>query len=61
MHPNGFIHGPQPGSVEASIGKEATEEVAVMLDTFRPLLLGDAALECEDTSYAWSWSGGARS
>jgi homogentisate 1,2-dioxygenase len=61
MHPNGFIHGPQPGSVEASIGQEGTEEVAVMLDTFRPLLLGDAALECEDTSYAWSWSGGARS
>ncbi|MGH9244226.1 MAG: homogentisate 1,2-dioxygenase [Acidimicrobiales bacterium] len=60
VHPNGFIHGPQPGSVEASIGKEATEEVAVMIDTFRPLQLGDAALACENASYAWSWSGGRR-
>jgi homogentisate 1,2-dioxygenase len=57
LHPNGFTHGPQPGSVEASIGKEATDEWAVMVDTFRPLELGDAALACEDTSYAWTWSG----
>jgi homogentisate 1,2-dioxygenase len=58
LHPNGFVHGPQPGSVEASIGKEGTEELAVMVDTFRPLHLADAGLECEDTSYAWSWVGG---
>jgi homogentisate 1,2-dioxygenase len=57
LHPAGHIHGPQPGSVEASIGKERTDEYAVMIDTFRPLGLGPAALECEDTSYAWSWSG----
>lgn len=57
LHPNGFTHGPQPGSVEASIGKEATDELAVMIDTFRPLDLGDAALACEDASYAWTWSG----
>jgi homogentisate 1,2-dioxygenase len=56
LHPSGHIHGPQPGSVEASIGKERTDEYAVMIDTFRPLGLGPAAIECEDTSYAWSWS-----
>ena len=60
LHPSGFIHGPQPGSVEASIGKERTDEYAVMIDTFRPLALGDAALACEDTGYAWSWLGGPR-
>ncbi|HET7530911.1 MAG TPA: homogentisate 1,2-dioxygenase [Mycobacteriales bacterium] len=58
LHPAGHIHGPQPGSVEASIGKERTDEYAVMIDTFRPLGLGPAAVACEDTSYAWSWSGG---
>src|SRR3954462_8144023 len=58
LHPAGHIHGPQPGSVEASIGKERPDEYAVMIDTFRPLGLGPAALECEDTSYAWSWVGG---
>ena len=57
LHPGGFTHGPQPGSVEASIGAVATEEVAVMVDTFRPLLLADAARECEDPGYAWTWSG----
>ena len=60
LHPSGFIHGPQPGSVEASIGKERTDEYAVMIDTFRPLGLGDAAIACEDTGYAWTWIGGAR-
>jgi homogentisate 1,2-dioxygenase len=60
LHPSGFIHGPQPGSVEASIGKERTDEYAVMIDTFRPLGLGDAALACEDTGYAWTWIGDAR-
>ena len=57
LHPAGFTHGPQPGSVEASIGKAATEETAVMIDTFRPLDLGPGAFDCEDTGYAWTWSG----
>lgn len=57
MHPAGFVHGPQPGSVEASIGKQATEEYAVMIDTFRPLELCEPVFGCEDSSYAWSWSG----
>ena len=57
LHPSGFTHGPQPGSVEASIGAEATDELAVMVDTFRPLHLGPGAVESEDEAYAWSWSG----
>jgi homogentisate 1,2-dioxygenase len=60
LHPSGFTHGPQPGSVEASIGKEATDELAVMIDTFRPLEFGEPAFACEDTSYAWTWAGGQR-
>ncbi len=57
LHPAGFVHGPQPGSVERSLGVEATEELAVMLDTFRPLLLGEGARACDDPDYAWSWAG----
>jgi len=60
LHPSGFTHGPQPGSVEASLGKEDTDELAVMIDTFAPLEIGDSALGCEDASYAWSWSGRRR-
>ncbi len=55
LHPAGFVHGPQPGSVEASIGKRGTEEFAVMLDTFAPLELGPAAFDVEDQAYPWSW------
>ena len=58
LHPSGFIHGPQPGSVEASIGKASTDEYAVMVDTFRPLGLGAAAREVEDPEYAWTWARG---
>ena len=57
LHPAGFTHGPQPGSVEASIGAAATEELAVMVDTFRPLEVGAAAREGADPAYPWSWSG----
>ena len=57
LHPSGFTHGPQPGSVEASIGAARTEEYAVMVDTFRPLDLADAALACEDQAYPWTWAG----
>jgi homogentisate 1,2-dioxygenase len=56
LHPSGFTHGPQPGSVEAGLGKAATDELAVMVDTFRPLHLGPAARACEATEYAWSWA-----
>jgi homogentisate 1,2-dioxygenase len=57
LHPAGFVHGPQPGSVEASLGATATEELAVMLDTFRPLRLSAAASGGEDHRYPWTWSG----
>ena len=55
IHPNGIPHGPHPGTYEGSIGKERTEELAVMVDTFRPLRLTRHALEIEDESYAYSW------
>jgi homogentisate 1,2-dioxygenase len=60
LHPSGFTHGPQPGSVEASIGKPGTDELAVMVDTFRPLELGPAADEAEDGDYPWTWAGRKR-
>jgi len=57
LHPSGFTHGPQPGAVERALGAERFEELAVMVDTFRPLLLVPAGLACEDPGYAWTWSG----
>jgi homogentisate 1,2-dioxygenase len=56
LHPGGIPHGPHPGSVEKSIGKESTDELAVMIDPFKPLMLTDYALEIEDESYYKSWS-----
>jgi homogentisate 1,2-dioxygenase len=56
LHPAGFVHGPQPGSVERSLDKDRTGELAVMVDTFRPLQLTDAALAASDPAYPWSWS-----
>ncbi|CAN5579060.1 homogentisate 1,2-dioxygenase [soil metagenome] len=55
-HPAGFVHGPQPGSVEASLDSDRTEEVAVMLDTFAPLLLTDAARTVSDADYPFTWA-----
>lgn len=55
VHPNGIPHGPHPGAYEGSIGKERTDELAVMVDTFRPLQLTTAAVDLEDESYATSW------
>jgi homogentisate 1,2-dioxygenase len=65
LHPSGFTHGPTPGAVEAVIagveqGRTATDETAVMIDTFRPLRLAPAAATAEDTEYAWSWARAAR-
>jgi homogentisate 1,2-dioxygenase len=57
LHPSGFTHGPQPGSVEASIGKAATDEWAVMVDTFRPLEIAAPARLAEDPGYPWTWAG----
>ena len=57
LHPGGHSHGPQPGAVERSLGAERFDELAVMVDTFRPLELGRAGAEVDDGVYAWSWSG----
>lgn len=57
LHAAGAPHGPQPGAVEQSLGKKSTDEIAVMIDTFKPLQLADAALECEDPQYFRSWVG----
>ncbi|MDG4791366.1 homogentisate 1,2-dioxygenase [Micromonospora sp. WMMD1102] len=56
LHPAGFTHGPQPGAPERAIGAESFDELAVMVDTFRPLDLCGPALSCEDTGYAWTWA-----
>ncbi|MFJ8603862.1 homogentisate 1,2-dioxygenase [Streptomyces shenzhenensis] len=57
LHPGGHAHGPQPGAYERSIGAEFFDELAVMVDTFRPLELGEGALAAEDPGYAWTWAG----
>ncbi len=56
LHPAGIPHGPHPGAVEKSIGAKETRELAVMVDTFRPLMLTKQALEIEDTNYVMSWA-----
>ena len=55
LHPGGIPHGPHPGTVEKSIGAKETGELAVMVDTFRPLLMTDYAIGIEDESYYLSW------
>jgi homogentisate 1,2-dioxygenase len=55
LHPSGIPHGPHPGMYEGSIGKERTNELAVMIDTFVPLKLTKYALALEDKSYSYSW------
>ncbi len=57
LHPGGHSHGPQPGAYENSIGAERFDELAVMVDTFRPLELGEGGRAVDDGVYAWSWSG----
>ncbi|PZS25148.1 MAG: homogentisate 1,2-dioxygenase [Pseudonocardiales bacterium] len=57
LHPGGHSHGPQPGAYERSIGVDYFDELAVMVDTFRPLRLGKAGRSSDDGEYAWSWSG----
>jgi len=55
LHPDGLAHGPQPGRTEASIGQKATNELAVMVDTFRSLHVSREATEIEDEGYYLSW------
>ncbi|WP_017324896.1 homogentisate 1,2-dioxygenase [Synechococcus sp. PCC 7336] len=65
FHPGGIPHGPHPGTYEGSIGKDRTDELAVMIDSFRPLKLTAIAAEFEDKDYPYSWTtaltGGTRS
>lgn len=55
LHPAGIPHGPHPGTVEKSIGQTKTDELAVMIDPFRPLMLTEEALLIEDEDYFKSW------
>ena len=55
LHPGGLPHGPHPGTVEASLGAKETIELAVMVDTFRPLYPTRQAMEFLDSNYAYSW------
>jgi homogentisate 1,2-dioxygenase len=55
LHPSGIVHGPQPGATERSIGKKETQELAVMIDTFKPLMITKQAMNLDDGSYFLSW------
>ena len=55
LHPAGIPHGPHPGSMEKSIGKKETHELAVMVDTFKPLMVTQEALDIDDGKYYKSW------
>src|SRR3546814_18300218 len=55
LHPGGIPHGPHPGTVEKSIGKESTDEMAVMIDPFHPLMITEEELKIEDPDYYKSW------
>ncbi|MBS1638760.1 MAG: homogentisate 1,2-dioxygenase [Bacteroidetes bacterium] len=56
LHPAGIPHGPHPGAVERSIGAKETKELAVMVDTFHPLMLTKQALAIENKGYTMSWA-----
>jgi len=56
LHPAGIAHGPQPGKTEESVGKTHTNELAVMVDTFEPLLVSSRATAIEDKDYETSWT-----
>ncbi len=56
LHPAGIPHGPHPGAVAKSIGAKETKELAVMVDTFRPLMLTKQALDIENGNYVMSWA-----
>ncbi len=56
LHPKGIPHGPAPGAMERSIGQKETKELAVMVDTFRPLMVTKEALKIDDGKYFTSWT-----
>jgi homogentisate 1,2-dioxygenase len=55
LHPAGIPHGPHPGAYERSIGQKETMELAVMVDTFKPLMITEEALKIDDGKYWKSW------
>ncbi len=55
LHPAGIPHGPHPGAMERSIGKKETQELAVMVDTFKPLMVTEEALKIQNEDYYKSW------
>jgi len=55
LHPAGIPHGPHPGAAERSIGQKGSEELAVMIDTFKPLMVTENALKLDDGDYYKSW------
>jgi homogentisate 1,2-dioxygenase len=55
LHPAGIPHGPHPGAMERSIGKKETQELAVMVDTFKPLMVTDETMKLADNKYFQSW------
>lgn len=55
LHPSGIPHGPHPGAAERSIGHTKTEELAVMVDTFKPLQVTEEAMKIADETYYKSW------
>lgn len=55
LHPKGIPHGPAPGAMERSIGQTETQELAVMIDTFRPLMVTEEAMGIDDGKYYKSW------
>jgi len=57
LHPAGIPHGPHPGAYERSIGKTETKELAVMVDTFKPLMVTEEAMKIADEKYYQSWLG----
>jgi homogentisate 1,2-dioxygenase len=55
LHPAGIPHGPHPGLYEASIGQKETKELAVMVDTFKPMMVTENAILIDDGKYFKSW------
>ncbi len=55
LHPGGIPHGPHPGAIERSIGKKETNEIAVMIDPFKPMMITEEALKLEVKDYYKSW------
>lgn len=55
LHPKGIPHGPAPGAMERSIGQKETKELAVMVDTFKPLMITEDGMAIDDGKYYKSW------